>query len=447
MTNPSRKKRSQKITGLRKELAEASASGEQYKAGLSCANLGLALFQSGKFKEGTKHFLEGERIAKALDDFDFLVRFLGIMGAAYQMTDQFPRAYEIAREIEVLAENQGDPGVKSDALATQGQVLVESGDEVGALERLNAALEIAESIDDKRRQMNVMGAFGTYCLTIASSERAGAYFEKARELARELGDRKSEIGFHGNLGALLEWQGEYLAAAEIFEEVLAFVREAGDHEAEVQVLRHLTQVQSKLNNDLLIVQWAQQGVKAIEESDGLNFFEFSDFLVPALIRLGRTEEAHLAIIQAIEEARSGKNRDREVDLLLSLGESYLQSNMLEPALKTYLQALDGTERLQRTEDGAHTVGRIGVILAELGRIDEALAYHERAIELAGKHEIPGLAGEQSAMLAMAYYDKGEYDKAKVHCEEVIEVFTRANLPDQAENARQLLAQIESARTG
>jgi tetratricopeptide (TPR) repeat protein len=444
MTNQSGKKSSLELTLARKALAEARTSGDQRKISVAAADVGLALFKVKKFKEGARSFNEVDRIFKELDDFDLQVYCLGIKMMAYQLTEQYPQAFQTAREIEDLAVTKEELGVQSDALATQGQILVESGEEVIALEKLTAALEIAENTGDKRRQMNVMGAFGNYCMTIASAEKAEAYYKKAHNLARELGDRESEIGFHGNLGTLLEWKGELQQARGVFEEVLAYVRETDNQATEIQALRRLTQVNVKLKDDYQIIKWTQQGVNATQAigNDDLNFF--SENLIAALYRLKKFDEAHQATSDAIEVARAAKDRKKEVDLLLSLGESYMLANKPEQALETYQQALVGTQRLQRMVDKGYVLGRMGMLLAELNRADEALSYHKEAIELAQKQDILELEGEQSAMLAMAYREMGEWELAREYAATAVHLYTTINQTDQADKARKLLAEIESA---
>lgn len=441
MKNKSRKQSSLMLSQARKALAEARTSGDQRKISAAAANVGLALFRDNKFKEGLKIFHEVDTIFNELDDFGLQIHCLGIKMMAYQLTEQYPQAFQTARDIEALAVTEDDLGVQSDALAAQGQILVESGEEVIALEKLNAALEIAETLGDKRRQMNVMGAFGNYCMTIASPEKAESYFEKARNLARELDDRESEFGFHGNLGTLLSWKGELQQAQAVFEEVLAYVHESDNQAAEIQVLRHLTQVNVKQEDDSQIVIWAKQGVSAAKATGDDNFNYFSENLIAALYRLEQFDEAHQAIKDAIEVARSAKDRPKEVDLLLSLGESYMLTNALEKALETYRLALVGTQRLQRMVDRGFVLGRMGVILAELGFTDEALTFHEQAIALAQKHEIPDLEGEQLAMLAMAYLEQGDRDLARSFCETAVQVYTKANLSREADQARKLLAEL------
>jgi tetratricopeptide (TPR) repeat protein len=402
----------------------------------------LALFQAKKFNEGSKSFSEAEKIAKELDDYKLLIRCLGIKTIANQLVGRLPTAYKIAGEIETLADEHQDLGVKFDSLASQGQILIESGDELTALEKLSAAQEVVDQLDDPRRQMNLKGAFGNYSMTIASPEKALAYFEEARVLAQEIGDRNSEIGFHGNIGTILEWKGDYHQAAEIFQEVLTHMREIDNQGAEIQALRHLTQVYTKLEDDVQITKFASQGVELAKITGDKNIFNFYEKLIPAYYRLDQFESAHQAIKGAIEVAQGYNDRDKEVSFLLSLGESYMLTDMLEDALETYQQALDGTQRLQRMVDRAYLLGRIGVILAELGRIEEALGFHKQAIEQAKNHEIVELEAEQSVMLAMAYFDQGNLDQARSHCETAVKIYEDAKLTENAENARQLLAEIK-----
>jgi tetratricopeptide (TPR) repeat protein len=364
---------------------------------------------------------------------------------AFQVVGRLPDAFKAAQEIEAIANQDNDLGMKCDALTSQGQILLDSADPMGAFEKFEEAQTIANALEDKRRYMNVLGALGNYNLTMASHRKAGAYFDEAREIAQKLGDRSSEIGYLGNLGTILEWNGEYTRAAVIFEEVLAYLQETGDQDAEVQALRHLVQVYKKLNKNEKTITYALRGIELTENTEADTVFLFFDSLILAKYRLNKFEEAHAATEKAIGIARAAKNREREVDFLLSLGESYMLANMLEQALEVYMEALDGTQRLQRLVDRAYLLGRVGVILAESDRADEALTYHEQAIAQAKRHEIPELEGEQSAMLAMAYFDKGELDQAQAYCNQAIEIFTKANFPDQAENARQLLTEIDDAR--
>jgi len=426
-------------------LEQARAGKDQQKICLAAANLGLAYFRAKKFKEGESCFREAIEITKLVDDFQLTIRCLGIQSFANQIVGRLPTAFQIAQEIEALAGEQQDLGLKVDALGSQGQILIESGDELAALEKLNAAQDILDQLDDPRRKMNLLGAFGNYSMTIAAAEKAQKYFEEAREIAREIGDRNSEIGFHGNIGTILEWKGQHDQAAQIFVDVYNHVHEIGNHEAEIQALRHLTHVHIKKEADLEVIKYSQMGLDVARKIQSANVFYFYEHLIKAFYRQEQIDEAHQASLKAVETARKLKDRQKEVDFLLNLGESHMLNENLEQALDAYQQALEGTQRMQRMVDRAYLFGRIGIIMAEMDRLDEALDYHEKAVELARKHEIRELEGEQLVMLAMALFDKEEYAPAIKHCQQALEVFQELNLEHQAENTRQLIAEIEATQ--
>lgn len=445
MSKRSRKKTSQNLSQSIKALEQARAGEDQKEICLAVANLGLAYFRAKKFKEGERCFREAKDIAKSLDDFQLTIRCLGVQTFANQTVGRLPTAYQIAQEIEAMADEHQDLGVQVDALASQGQILIESGDELAALEKLTAAQELLDQLDDPRRKMNLLGAFGNYSMTIAAAQKAQNYFEEARQVATEIGDRNSEIGFHGNIGTILEWKGDYDQAAQIFADVYRHVHEAGNREAEIQALRHLTHVHIKKEADVEVVKYAQMGVDTARKIQSPNIFYFYEHLIKALYRQEQFAEAHSETSNAIETARELNDRQKEVDFLLSLGESYMLNDKLEQALEAYQQALEGTQCLQRMVDRAYLFGRVGVILAELDRPDEALDYHEKAVELARKHEIRELEGEQIIMLAMAFFDKEEYAQAQEYCQQAIAVFQELNLDHQIAKTRQLIAGIEVAQ--
>jgi len=334
---------------------------------------------------------------------------------AYQEAERLPDAYNTAGEILSLAEAHDNKAMMCDALASQGQILLDSGEQINALERLEKANQIAIEIGDDRRLMNVLGALGNYCLVIASADKAIVYYDQALVLARKLGDRRAEYGFLGNKGTVLAYQGQALQAAGAFESVLAYVEEIGDQQAEVHVLRHIVRTNEKLEDDGKVLIYGQRGYE----------------LAGSFVNL----------------ARSVDDLDREVDLWLGLAESFMVMGDFQEALDGYEHALDGARQLDRQADEAYLIGRIGFTLAELSRTDEAIAYHEQAIELARQRVIPDLEGQQLSMLAMAYLERQELNKARSYCAAAIQIYTDANLDAEAKNARRLLAEINKDSLG
>jgi tetratricopeptide (TPR) repeat protein len=432
----------QYLRQCRADLKSAREKGDPPEISRVAAKLGYALFQMRNPKEGLRNFNEALKIATDLDDPQLKIYCLGIKTSAYQIVDRPTDAFKTAQEIENVADEINDLGVKCDALASQGQILLDNGASDVALGKIEQALEIAQQIDDKRRLMNAQAVSGNLSLSMASVEQAEDHFNQALALARELGDRTAEIGYLGNLGIVAEWKGQYTRSTDIFIEVFEFVQESGDQSSQIQALHHLVKGYEKLQDDQKIVECAAVGVALTKDRPNETTFAFLEMQISAYYRLNRLDDAHRATSAAIELARSSGDRTRELNFLLSLGESYMLVERYEKALDAYQQARESARKIKRSIDEAYLTGRIGVTLAELNRIDEAIASHKEALELGRQNRIPELEGEQLTMLALAYLDKGEISEARAYCQSSIEVYSAAGFDQETYRARQVLAQID-----
>jgi tetratricopeptide (TPR) repeat protein len=360
---------------------------------------------------------------------------------ACQDAERLPEAYKAAQEVEILADAQKDAGLKSDALASRAQILLDSGDEIGALSLFNEALDIARELGDKRREMNLRGALGNYSLKLASMQRGEAYFAEAVALAQEIGHRDAEIGFLGNLASIYEWTERYAPAEKMFVEVLAHLQSKNETAAILQVYRHLIKVNEKQNKHSAVIGYAEKAIPLADKRDKALLMTFAESLITAHYKRGDVHEAHQATRRAITLARSAGEKEKEASFILSLAESHMMHGQLTDALETYQAALEALRRRSRVVDVAHVTGRIGMILAEMGRIEEAIPFHMEATTLAEKNELPALEGEQLTMLAMAYQEKGERKKAREVLATAVSVYTRADLANEAQKAAQLQAQL------
>jgi tetratricopeptide (TPR) repeat protein len=217
----------------------------------------------------------------------------------------------------------------------------------------------------------------------------------------------------------------------------------GDGTAERNALLHLTKAHAALGHDDKALELAEKGIELSRSFDVSAASAFYQAKIEACYRTHQSTEAHIATAEAIELSREAKDFHREIDLLLSLGESYLASDLAVEALDVYQSALDAAKKLNRLSDEAYLTGRIGIVLAELGRLDEATTYHSRAVELARERNLPELEGEQLSMLAFVCRDVGDLENAREFCQAAIEVFSRSDNDPGVENARRLLAELES----
>jgi len=429
------------LESCKAELEIAKASGEQKRIALAMAKTGFAFFGENNPEEALRYLDEAQVIAIQSGDIKIQVHCLGLKVLGFQSVNRLPDAYKASDEILKIARENKDLGVECDVLASQAQILLDSGEPETAYQRLLNARKIAEQLKDNRRLMDVLGALGHHSLEVADADLAEDYFRKARTLSIKLYDRPAEIGFLGNIGVVMEWKGQFERAAVAFKEVLEYLEETGDRDAQLQVCSHLVDVYTKLENDYYIQHYARRGLTLSKKSRTEHVYKFYAAQIMVYYRKGNTDMADRTTTEAIQRARSTNDLALELNFRLSLGESYVIAGEYGHALEHYKKARARAAKLNRHSDEAYIAGRIGVALAELGKIDEAIGYHNEALEIARQMNLPDLEGEQLTMLAIAYSDKGDIDSAKSFCRKSIDVFDDADMIDEAEKARQLLEKL------
>ncbi len=444
MTTVMHEDRQQHLIACRAAVDHARQGKLPQQLSLALIDLGAALFKTRVFDQGVEALDEAEKLAASLDDLSFLAHCLGLKAAVYQEAGRFHNAFEIIERIVDLAQAQADQGMECDALITQGQILANSGDPIAALNIVEAARALANEISDKRHLMKVFGVLGDIETSRAAFESAQTYFEMATAWANNLGESRPECGYLLNLGTVFVWQGLFSQALQVFERVLIVARDSGEQDAELTALQHTIQCLHKLKMPDRIVSLAHQGIAL---SQGLARYEsaFLFFESAALTyhQLGEHAEALDVLHNAIEYAQTIGDRNYEANMLLHLGESYLAMEQYDQALEPLEAVSSVLQELEREVDKAHVVGRIGVALAESGRIDEAIPYHLHAVDLSRQHKIRALEAEQLTMLALAYHEQNNRKRAQECSQEAAEIFSSIGLETEASRAHQLLAEVSA----
>ena len=432
------------ITEYQYNLNSMIDQGDLGGTALAHAQLGFAHLRNRDIEEGKQQLELAEQAASNLEDLDQHAKVLGVVILGYKFSGHFMEAYVAAEAVMKLGLEHDNGGLQVDALSTQGQIQLESGDTTQAMELFNQAKEIADKIDDQRRQMNIIAAIGNCHLASSEPDQAFENFSSALVLAQEIKDLQAENAFNGNLGALLSFQGKHREAIAHFEKMLANHDQSEGEEIAIQTLRHLVKSYSHLGDIPKVMESAQRGLELTRQTEHVMALEFYESIIYSLYQQEKPDEARQATKDAIDLARANKEDDAELNLLLSLGESFHLSEMNSEALEVYEKSLNAAKRQARQEDVAYLTGRVGICLAETGQLDQAIKFHLEAVLMAKEQEIPNLEGEQLSMLALAYYDKGEFDQARQYCTSSQQVYQAAGLEDEVKKAESLLAQIESA---
>jgi tetratricopeptide (TPR) repeat protein len=426
----------------RVKVDEARENGDVKKLCLALTDLGVVSFKSRQYEQGLEALEEMTKLAAETGDRHFQAQCLAAKAAAFEDIGRYHNAYEAMDEVRQIAEAHDDLNMKCIALINQGQILINSGEPMLAEEILLQARQLTGELDDQSHLMKVLGTMGNLKIAMAALDDSISFFDMAIMLAEQLGDQQAQGGYLINKGAVLPWQRQHAQAVPVFQQVLKLADEMQNSQLMLTSLRYLTECYHHTNEPGKIPALAQRGIELGTNADERDtVFKFFQTLILAHYRLNQFDDAEQVNQQAIEYARSNGDLTREVDMLINLGEACVIADLHERAFDAYSRALDGASQLERIDDEAYLTGRIGVVLAEMGRIDEAVMYHQQAAELARQRSIPDLEGEQLSMLALAALDQQDVGQAREYCQQAIDIFAAAQLSEQAAQARQLLAEI------
>ncbi len=367
-------------------VAQVRQADAPAQLGIALANLGSAFFRTRQYKEGMDQFDEALGLAQELGDIQLQKQVLGIKAVAYQEIKRFPDAYETATQILALAEEAQDEGMKCDALISQGQTMLESGEPMIAAERVREAKEIALELNDKRRQMNVQGVMGHISLAIAAINQAETHFDYAFGLAKEIGDDQAAYGFLGNKGMLLSWSGDHHQAISAFEQVYAYFVSVAEIRGQLQSLNYLVKGYTDLHDTENALRYAERGIAVGQAEEPEFLLPFYQAVISIYYGQGKTEQAQQAATLAARLIRKVRERNQRLDYLLKQLELYQEIGLLDQVMETGVAALQLAGDLNRQSDAVYLIGVMGSTLATQGEF-------QQMIDLFGPH-LDGLNSDE-----------------------------------------------------
>ena len=386
----------------RQDVALAAACGDAY--GLTCV-------LQGPVETGVA-LLRALREALPLPTAD---RARLLLRAA-QLGTALPRAQSqtsaLLDEAEALYTQSADPRGRMAVALVRGRDLYILRRDEEARAQFTAARDAARALGDRRAEGMALCGLGELHM------RHDAYAESEQDLQaalgclRGVGDVRQEAEVLGRLVQLNRIQGDIDAALAQGRRALALVREVGDRRGEAQTLSQLSRVlqyAGRLEESLVMGQQALRGAQDIGDPSltGLMFSR----LVGLHRDRGRLDEARLAMEEALAISRAFGKRTEEVLYLNDLaGLEYEDGN--------YTRSAELLERCleMRLEMGLHmyaatTHCNLGILLARLDRLPEALEHARQAVTLAEAHGTPLHAVAYYAAFADLLSRDGQFDEA------------------------------------
>ncbi len=333
------------------------------------------------------------------------------------------RAYLQALE----AQQRNDGGEVVAALLRAGRLEEGAGRLLQARAWYDVAWHASQALQDRRPEVEVLGALGRLSLALRDYADAARCFQRSLALAEAEFDQAGAITACEGLGHAALWQGQWPGAQAWFARGLRLAEASGDRRALGRLERQLAVLASK-QGDLAA---ASEHVRKARE-----WFEAAgapDEMAQALTTQGHLDAQlgrHTAALAAYREAlawaqRSPRDLGLELSIRLSVAELQLETGRL-------LEAEEEMRRAEQVAIAGSLTARLVQVYTLMGILrgrqqdETGFVFFEQAIELCRMLEqAPGAE-------AQVYLDYGLFQQRLEHVEEA-----RAYL----ERARELFATL------
>jgi len=368
-------------SGLRKQLMECvreDGGWRVWREESAFENLAAALAAAATEKERDA-LLAGEKDLWSVE----LRKALNNLGVYYGNRSLYPKAIDIFRIAQSVAEKIGDQTGLAQALHNIGLAYSRQDNYELALEHLQKSLSLCEAIKDKNRMANALNSIGIVYQDQGHFSLAIESYRKSLEMAKLQGDKIVIAAALGSIGNVYYDQNNYSSAAEFFQNSLAYYREAGSKDGEARILNSLGAVQYQQGNLDLAVKFFQDSL-SLKEKVGS-----PEEQARALNSLGNVyyvkgdydlAEEYYRKSMALSEAADAK---LEIALSYSnLGCVYLARGNHSLALEYFRKSLDLSEVIGAMKMAAESLDYLAEVRLLQGKPAQALEYTERAAEIA-----------------------------------------------------------------
>ncbi len=306
----------------------------------------------------------------APDDRDVQFALAGL----YESTGEFDKAK--VHYGKVLA---GDP--KSvDALLASGRTEIKSGNPQGSLDYLSKALTLAVQFDQQEMKANILQATGVAYKKMGRLEDALSNYQQSLEIKKKIGNKRGIAVSLNEIAQVQSRLGRGAAAQEAYQEALKvrreigekkgigdtlidlgqFYEDRGDHEQALRSYKESLQIQRDLGNE------AYQALCL----NGIGSIYYAR---------GEYQDARTYYEQALQ-VRERLKAPELAETLHNLGETANKMGEFEPALKSYMRALELQRSAGNTRNAAIESYSLGTIFGYQGRFGAALKAKQEALK-------------------------------------------------------------------
>ncbi|WP_327431826.1 tetratricopeptide repeat protein [Streptomyces sp. NBC_01236] len=167
----------------------------------------------------------------------------------------------------------------------------------------------------------------------------------------------------------------------------------------------------------------------------------------ALDEAGRVAEAIEAHTRARDLYQAVEDRHREAMAWNNLGTALREAGRVGEAMEAHTRARDLFQAVEDRHREASAWNNLGIALDEAGRTGKAIEVYGTALETYEDFEDWYNAGQVLENLALAHKDAHHRSEARTHWLMAADAYTRADVPDEAAQARARAAELNAPPPG
>ena len=303
------------------------------------SSLGTLYWVTGRHRNALGHYQQAIALQETIDLPEAEAAVLSNAGSVHIDLGELEQAADHLERALVIARRVGAPQVLANALFNLGGVYMQLGQLDRAAATFEEALEAGTRIDSWITQANSMRALGEVYASRGEPELGASYFVRASELYERAAARNFGHTMHEGMAITLIMRGRYEEAAV---EASAAMRIAQDLENVKSVCdaRNLLgrALEGAGRHEEALEQFSSALTIAVETGYSWGVCSARRGLASTYRALGRYEEALATATSALDEAGRSQFRLAEMEVLLVLGRTHLDTSDASAALDCALRA-------------------------------------------------------------------------------------------------------------
>ncbi len=246
--------------------------------------------------------------------------------------------------------------------------------------------------------------------------------DKVREVVyRDIGGARRRL-LHQSVAEALERRGEgathehdaqlaeHYERAHVWSKALRYLVLAGEHSQSLFAMRDALHWMDRA------VALSEAHPESLDERQRLAIYERRG---AARAQAGQTQGAVADIRRVIAAVRASGDREKTRDALIQLGMAYRRADAYEEATACLTEALAESRAMNDERHAADTLYHLGTVAWSTGRNDQAIGFHQQAVEICERTGCTDLVAVQ------AYHGRGEAHFANAEPAAAIECYTRS----------------------